>query len=65
VTADTNEAVTALERAWPGWQVWVVPTWDGHQRGLTWCARRKDGQGHVLNAYSARELKEYLAEASG
>jgi hypothetical protein len=51
--------VTGLERDWPDWQVWYVPRALG---GMTWCARRWDGTGRVLNAESADELMEYLEE---
>jgi hypothetical protein len=54
--------VAALERDWPGWQVWYVPRAVG---GMTWCARRWDGTGQVLSADSPDELAEYLdAEGS-
>jgi hypothetical protein len=56
--------VQALEAAWPAWQIWTVPTWDGRVRRTVWCARRWDWQpgGTVLNAHSAEDLAEYLAE---
>jgi hypothetical protein len=62
----TDAIVAALEHDWPNWQVWTVPTWDGHQRGTIWCARRWDWQPGqtVLNAHTADELAEYLAEAA-
>jgi hypothetical protein len=50
--------VAALERDWPNWQVWYVPKAIG---GMTWCARRWDGQGELLNADSPDELADYLA----
>ena len=49
--------VAALERDWPDWQVWYVPRAVG---GMTWCARRWDGTGQVLNADSPDELDGML-----
>jgi len=43
----TQQAVAALEVAWPGWQIWYVPRAAG---GMIWCARRWDGTGWALNA---------------
>jgi hypothetical protein len=54
--------VAALERDWPGWQVWYVPKAVG---GITWCARRWDDESNVLNADSADELTELLEEEAG
>ena len=61
----TDAIVAALERDWPNWQIWAVPTWDGHKRGTIWCGRRWDDERRVLNAGSAEELVERLeAQAS-
>jgi hypothetical protein len=61
----TNEIVSALERDWPHWQVWVVHRTVG---GPVWCARRRDDAdavpARVLNAGSAGELTEQLEEAT-
>ena len=54
--------VAALERDWPGWQVWYVPKAVG---GITWCARRWDDESNVLNADSADDLTELLEEEAG
>jgi hypothetical protein len=51
--------VAALERDWPGWQIWIVHHAVG---GQTWCARRWDDEKRVLNADSPCELAEYLAD---
>jgi hypothetical protein len=61
VTAE-QEVIAAMEREWPAWQVWVVQRVQG---GPVWCARRRDDEGHVLNAGSAQELAEALAAAEG
>lgn len=58
---DAAQALAALERDWPHWQVWVVRRVVG---GPVWCARRRDDHKRVLNAGSAGELAEYLAAAS-
>jgi hypothetical protein len=50
--------VARLEADFPDWQVWYVPRALG---GTTWCARRWDSTGRVLNAGSPDELAEYLA----
>ena len=57
----TDAIVAELERNWPNYQVWVVHRAVG---GAVWCARRWDWQPGqpVLNAYSAKELTEYLEE---
>ena len=55
----TDETVAALERDWPDWQVWVVHRAVG---GPLWCARRWDGKKGALNAQTADELVEYLAQ---
>jgi hypothetical protein len=49
--------VARLEAAWPEYQVWYVPKAVG---GLTWCARRWDGTGDVINADSPDELEAML-----
>ena len=45
--------VAQLEGDWPGYQIWYVPKAVG---GTTWCARRWDGTGDVINADSPDEL---------
>jgi hypothetical protein len=52
--------VTELERDWPYWQVWYVPRAVG---GMTWCARRRDGNGQVLNTGSADDLADAIEQA--
>jgi hypothetical protein len=54
--------VAELERDWPDWQIWVVHRAVG---GPVWCARRRDGQGRVLNANSSAELVEPLEGEPG
>jgi hypothetical protein len=54
-----EEIRAQLEAEWPGWQVWIVWRAVG---GQTWCARRWDGTGQVLNANSAGHLAECLEE---
>ncbi len=54
--------VAALERDWPDWQVWYVPKAIG---GMTWCARRWDGSGRVVNADSPNGLVELLEAEAG
>ncbi len=56
----TDQTVTALERDWPDWQIWVVHRVYG---GPVWCARRWDGTGQTLNADTPGHLVEYLREA--
>jgi hypothetical protein len=59
----TAEALAELEAAWPKWQVWWVPrAIDGH---LSWHARRRDDERHVIHADSADELDELLEEQEG
>jgi hypothetical protein len=49
------QAITArLERDWPDYQLWYVPKAVG---GITWCARRLDETGDVINATSPDELE--------
>jgi hypothetical protein len=50
-----RQAVARLEREHPEWQVWTVHHAEGRQR-YTWCARRWDGTGRVLNEDSAEAL---------
>ena len=57
----TNEIIKRLEADWPRWQIWVVHRAVG---GQTWCARRWDDHGQVLNADSPDELVEYLVVAA-
>ena len=57
----TDEIIKRLEADWPKWQVWVVLRVGG---GPVWCARRWDGTGAVLNAYTPDELTGYLEEAA-
>lgn len=47
--------------------VTIVPIWTVHQvvGGITWCARRWDGTGRMLNAHSEDELVEYLEDQAG
>ena len=61
----TDEIAAALERDWPAWQVWTVPTWDGNKRGTIWCARRWDDEHRVLNASSPEELVTDLEAEAG
>ena len=61
----TDETVAALERDWPNWQIWAVPTFDGNKRGTVWCARRWDDEHRVLNAHSPEELAEDLEAEAG
>ncbi len=62
-TAD-DTALARLRADWPNWEVWVVPRAVG---GPVWCARRHADRdavpARVLNAGSAAELAEYIAEA--
>ncbi len=62
----TDEKVAALERDWPNWQIWTVPTWDGRARRTVWCAKRWTWQpgDPVLNEDSAQHLRESLEEAA-
>ena len=58
-----EEALAALkERFGATWQVWFVPhSMDG---GVTWCARRWDGDySHNLHAYEPGHLADYMVEA--
>jgi hypothetical protein len=54
--------VAALERDWPGWQVWYVPRAVG---GMIWCGRRWDDEKRALNADSPDELAELLEAQAG
>ncbi len=55
-------AITQLEREHPGYQVWCVPTWDGHRHSTLFCARRWDGTSGSISADSPEHLAEYIAE---
>ncbi len=62
-----TDAVTALEAAHPGWQVWAVTRVTG---GTVWCARPwagGDDATHTLNAASPGDLaaKIEAAQAQG
>jgi hypothetical protein len=59
----TDETVTALERDWPNWQIWVVPRVEG---GPVWCARRWDWQpgDPVLNEDTVQHLAEALEKVA-
>ena len=60
-----TDAVTALEAAWPAWQIWAVPRVTG---GTLWCARPwagGDDATHTLNAGSPGELAAMIAAAQG
>ena len=50
----------ALERAHPGWQVWVVWRAVG---GPLWCARPWDESSPALNAGTAEDLGEAIGRA--
>lgn len=56
-----HETASRLERDYPGWEVWYVPTFAS---GTVWCARRRDDEAHVLNADTAGHLAEYIAADS-
>ncbi len=64
LTDPNDDAVAALETAWPDWQVWLIRAWDGSQQSITWHARRWDGQSDVLTFASARELAGKLGQAA-
>jgi hypothetical protein len=49
--------VARLEADWPAWHVWAVPKAVG---GTTWCARRWDETGDVINADSPDELEALI-----
>ena len=51
------EALTALERKFPLWQIWTVHRYIG---GTVWCARPHEDHKLVLNAGSAAELAEMI-----
>lgn len=57
-----DQAVAALERDWPDWQVWVVHRVVG---GPVWCARRWDEQGSVINVGSPGELAAAIGRQEG
>jgi hypothetical protein len=56
-----DKIVQRLEHDWPDWQVWYVPRAVSQPR-ILWCARRWDGIGETINADSADELAECLAD---
>jgi hypothetical protein len=60
----TAEALAELEAAWPKWQVWWVPRATGRPV-ITWHARRRDDERHVIHADSADELDDLLEEQEG
>lgn len=58
-----DEAVITLERDWPAWQIWYVPTVVGP---WTWSARRWDDAdaSHTVIAHSAAALVALLQETA-
>lgn len=62
LTAD-QRLVIELEQQFPDYQAWTVPTWNGSQHGVIWCARRWDGTGTTINADTPAVLAEYMAAA--
>jgi hypothetical protein len=54
---DNDRALAQLQSDWPRWEIWTVRKLIG---GTTWCARRRDDHGKVLNADSPEHLAEYL-----
>ena len=56
-----RQAVAQLERDWPDWQIWTVHRAVGLPR-FTWCARRWDDTGQVLNTDSAEDLAAAIGQ---
>lgn len=59
--AATDAIVIQIESEFPGWQVWVVNRVVG---GPVWCARPHDDHAHVINVYSADDLREHIRRAN-
>jgi len=57
-----QELIAALEREHGSWQVWAVHHAEGRQR-FTFCARRWDGSGRVLNEDTAEALAAAIEQA--
>jgi hypothetical protein len=56
-----DKAVERLEAAHPEWDVWVVYRAVG---GVVWCARRRDGEGKVINEDSPTALSAAIGKAN-
>jgi hypothetical protein len=57
-----EHAQVCLERAHPGWMIWVTYKPVGVP---VWCAKRLDGSGVVLSAGTAERLGEAIDRAGG
>jgi hypothetical protein len=55
-----GEAAERLQAEHPAWQIWVVYRAVG---GVVWCARRRDGEGKVINEDSPTALGAAIGEA--
>jgi hypothetical protein len=56
----TQRAVERLEAEHPAWQIWTVHKAVG---GIVWCARRRDGEGKVINEDSPAALAAAIRRA--
>jgi hypothetical protein len=61
IRSHTAEATAQLEADWPRWQIWWVPRATGRPV-ITWHARRRDDEKHVIHAETATELEELLTK---
>lgn len=59
MTPRDDNALAALQAAWPLWEFWLVPAYIGR---TWWCARLRTDHKRVLNARSAAGLAEYLED---
>jgi hypothetical protein len=59
-----EDGLGKLQERWPGWQVWIVHTWDGSRAGTVWCARPRGRVRPVINADTWQHLDEYLDDAA-
>lgn len=57
-----DEAIAALEAAWPDWQIWVIRPLVG---GPVWCARLRDAGLPIRALHASRpaELAELIEQA--
>jgi hypothetical protein len=55
-----DKAVERLEAAHPEWHIWVVYKAVG---GVVWCARRRDGEGKIINEDSPTALAAAIRQA--
>ena len=54
-----REQIALIEAEFAGYQCWHIPC---AQPPDTWCAKRHDGRGKLINTDSADELRQAIAD---